>query len=75
MLVNTFKVKGVQHAQLTWTGGAAQVSIIRDGQILAIITNTGLYEDNIGIKGGGSYSYQICDAQGSNCSNTVIATF
>jgi serine protease len=32
--------------------------------------------DSIGVKGGGSYTYQVCPAgTTTNCSNTVTVTF
>ncbi|MEW9797719.1 reprolysin-like metallopeptidase [Alteromonas sp. CYL-A6] len=72
-----FKDKGIQHAQLTWSGMAsASVDIYRDGQRIGTVGNTGSYTDNIGQKGGGSYAYQVCE-QGSMtvCSDSQRVTF
>ena len=71
-----YKVKGRQHADLTWTGGASsQVDIYRSGTKIATVSNSGAYTDNIGAVGGGSYTYQVCEAGTSTCSNTVTVTF
>ncbi|NNE41591.1 MAG: hypothetical protein HKN14_11825 [Marinicaulis sp.] len=60
---NGYKVKGVQHADLTWAGaGGASVDIRRNGSVVATTANDGAYTDNIGNKGGGSYSYEVCEA-------------
>ncbi len=71
-----YKVKGVQHVDLTWTGSAAAtVEIVRDGNTIATVSNNGSYTDNIGQKGGGSYSYQVCESGQANCSNSLGVTF
>ena len=70
------KVKGVQHADLSWSGTAgASVDVYRDGNLVATTANDGGYDDNIGKKGGGSYVYKVCDAGTSNCSDTVTVIF
>jgi hypothetical protein len=70
-------VKGVQHADLSWTGGGASATnIYRDGnQIGTVAGGTSSYTDNIGNKGGGSYVYEVCDAVTGSCSNQANATF
>jgi subtilisin len=74
--VSTYKVKGVQHADLAWSGaGGASVDIFRDGAIVATVPNSGSYTDAIGAKGGGSYTYQVCEAGTSTCSAEVTAVF
>jgi hypothetical protein len=75
--VNAYKVKGVQHADLSWTGGGASATnIYRDGnQIGTVAGGTSSYTDNIGNKGGGSYVYEVCDAVTGSCSNQANATF
>ena len=74
-----YKVKGVQHVDLDWSGvTGAKVDIFRDESPLVLIDsdNDGSHTDNVGKKGGGSYNYYICE-QGSTtqCSNTVTVTF
>ena len=73
-----YKVKGVQHADLTWSGAVGtSVMIIRGGDEPAqiVVSNTGSYTDNIGRKGGGTYTYQICETDESGCSETVTVSF
>jgi len=69
-----YKVKGVQHADLNWTGASGSVLVKRDGQTIATASGSS-YTDNIGKKGAGSYSYQVCETGGGACSNTVQVNF
>lgn len=70
------KVKGVQEAQLTWSGATgSQVDVYRNSTKVATVSNQGSYLDPIGNKGGGSYTYRVCEAGTSACSNTVTVTF
>ncbi len=71
-----FKVRGIQHVQLDWTGSTAQqMDVYRNAVKIATVNNTGRYTDNINKKGGGSYSYKVC-AQGTTvCSNQAQAVF
>jgi subtilisin family serine protease len=71
-----YKVRGVQHADLTWSGTSSTgVDIYRDGNPIATETDNGKYTDNIGQRGGGSYTYQVCEAGTSTCSNDVMVSF
>ena len=74
-----YKVRGVHNADLKWSGATSDnVDIYRDGIIIASPPNSDLaYTDDIGNKGGGSYTYQICEADGTSptCSNKVTVTF
>ena len=70
-----YKVKGQQKADLNWTGFTGQVSIKRNGTAIDV-DNASPYTDNINAKGGGSYTYQVCESANlSNCSNTVLVVF
>jgi serine protease AprX len=74
--VTAYKVKGVQHADLTWSGAnSADVDIYRDGDLVTATANDGIYTDNLGQKGGGSAIYQVCETGTSTCSNTATATW
>lgn len=71
-----YKVKGEQHVDLSWSGTAGgQVDILRDGQVVATVSDQGAYTDPIGAKGGGSYDYQVCDAGSASCSNEITISF
>jgi hypothetical protein len=74
--VSAYKVRGVQHADLTWNGaGSNQVDIVRDGSTVATTANDGFHTDNIGNRGGASYQYKVCEAGTSTCSNEATASF
>jgi hypothetical protein len=79
LAANGYKVKGSQRVDLSWSGGAAQSwDIYRQGTVIHTVPAGGLdtYTDNIGTKGGGSYSYQMCVTGGmSNCSDQVTVVF
>ncbi len=72
-----YKVKGVHHADLTWSGASStNVDIFRDGTLIDTKpSGDGSYTDNIGQKGGGSYVYQLCEEGTSTCSNEAFVDF
>ncbi len=71
-----YKVKGRKNVDLTWDGASsANVTIERDGQNVATVSNTGSYTDPIGTKGGGSYRYRVCESGSSECSSEVTVAF
>ncbi|HSI87854.1 MAG TPA: hypothetical protein VK918_02290, partial [Pyrinomonadaceae bacterium] len=67
-----YKVKGVQHADLSWTGSSGSVDVLFNGGSVGS-SNSGSFTHNIGNRGGGSYTYQVCGSSG--CSNIVTVTF
>jgi hypothetical protein len=70
------KVRGSLIVDLDWNDTALSVDVYRDGE--KIITNIagGSYTDSSLDKGGGTYTYQICDTEDSlNCSNTATVVF
>ena len=74
--VSPFKVKGVQHVEVTWSGATTAVDILREGvAVIESTPNDGVEVDNIGAKGGGSYNYQVCEAGTAVCSPVAVATF
>lgn len=71
-----YKVKGVQHADLTWSGATStSVDVFRNGTKVITTANDGAHTHNIGIKGSGSYTYKVCEAGSTTCSNEVSVTF
>ena len=71
-----YKVKGLQKADLTWSGaGGASVDVYRNGNLLITTANDNEHTDPINQKGGGSYSYRVCNAGTTTCSSTVTVTF
>ncbi|HUF37627.1 MAG TPA: S8 family serine peptidase, partial [Anaerolineales bacterium] len=70
--VNAYKVKGEKYADLAWSGATStNVDIYRNGTKVATTANDGAYTDASLGKGGGSASYQVCEAGTSTCSNVV----
>ena len=73
---NGFKVKGQQKVDLSWSGSSAtNVDVKRDGIKIFATENDCVDRDNIDLKGGATYQYEVCDAGTSNCSNTVTVIF
>lgn len=71
-----YKVRGLQKADLEWSGATStNVDIHRDGSLLTTTANDGFHTDDINNRGGGSYTYQVCEAGTSTCSDSVTVTF
>jgi hypothetical protein len=71
-----YKTKGLQKADLSWSGlSAGQTDVYRNNVRVTTTSNSGSYTDNIGNRGSGSYSYRVCDAGTSTCSNSVTVSF
>ncbi len=71
-----YKVRGRQFVDLLWSGAtSSQVDIFRNGSKLATVDNTGSYTDSIGAVGGGTYTYKVCEAGTSICSNEATVVF
>jgi subtilisin len=74
--VTGYKVRGLIKADLTWSGATtSSVDITRNDAPLATVPNTGTYTDNIDQRGGGSYTYRVCEVGTSVCSAPVTVTF
>ncbi len=72
---NGYKNKGNKMVDLTWSGTTtSDVDIYRDGAPISTISNSSTYTDTLG-KGGGSYTYQVCESGTTNCSNTITVNF
>lgn len=67
-----YKSKGQNKVDLSWSGAATgNVDIYRNNQLILTTVNDGVHTDSINTKGGGSYSYQVCEEASSNCTATV----
>ena len=73
LTVSGYKVKGLQKANLSWSGFSSAVDLYRDGRHLRTLPNTGGATDPIDNKGNGSYTYKLCAS--SVCSNEVSLRF
>ena len=70
------KVQGRWVASLSWSGASgSQVDIYGNGSKLTTVNNTGSYTDNTTFRGGGSLTYQVCEAGSSTCSSTIAISF
>ena len=70
------KVKGAQQVDLAWSGAAsASVDVFRNGVKIVTTANDGAHTDAIGAKGGGSYTYKVCEANTTTCSPDRIVVF
>lgn len=71
-----YKVKGIQHADLSWSGATStSVDVYRNGAKITTTANDGAHTDNIGKSGGGTYTYRVCEAGTSTCSNDATVVF
>jgi PKD repeat protein len=71
-----YKVKGVQRADLKWSGATGStVSLFRNGARIAEPANTTTYTDVIGAKGPGTYIYKVCNTGTSTCSPNATVVF
>lgn len=76
LTANGYKNKGRHTVDLSWNGAAStNVDIFRDGSLIATTANDGAYTDAMNSRGGGSYSYQVCEAGTSTCSSQVTVSF
>ena len=74
--VRAYKVKGTRQADLTWSGAVGtNVDVHRNGSVITTTDNDGTHTDNIGGKGGGSFTYRVCNAGTTTCSPDATATF
>jgi subtilisin len=71
-----YKVQGLQKVDLTWSGATSgSVDIHRNGAKLTTTNNSGSYTDHINARGGGTYTYKVCEAGTDTCSAEVTVTF
>jgi len=74
--VTGYKVKGAQHADLAWSGASGgSVDVYRNNVRITTTQNDGSHTDAIGAKGGGSYTYRLCNAGTSTCSLDQVVAF
>ena len=71
-----YKVQGRQTVDLSWSGAtSSNVDIYRNGVLITTVPNNGFYTDRIGARGHGTYTYQVCEAGTTTCSNQATVTF
>jgi hypothetical protein len=74
LTASAHRVNGRKVVNLTWTGAnSALVDIGRNGVVLARVQNTGSYTDVL--THHGTFTYKVCEAGSTNCSNEVTIRF
>ena len=64
LTVNEYKVRGIQWAELTWTGATGSIDLYRDDEPVNGFNGAGVsgsFDDTTGLKGGGTATYKLCD--------------
>ena len=70
------KARGNGYVDLSWGGATSSlVDVFRNGAPLASTANDGAYTDGPLGKGGGTYTYKVCEQGSSVCSNESTVTF
>lgn len=73
---NGYKVRGRHRIDLSWSGAnSSTVDIYRNGSYLTTTANDGSYTDATNNRGGGSYTYEVCEAGTSTCSASSTVNF
>jgi subtilisin family serine protease len=74
--LNGYKSKGVNQVDLTFgSASSANVDIFRNNSKVTTTANDGSYTDSISAKGGGTYTYQVCESSTATCSAEKSVTF
>ncbi len=60
---------------LAWTSGGGSVDVYVNGAIGATVANSGSYTDNLGKNPSGTYTYKVCNAGTSDCSNNASVVY
>ena len=70
------KVGGINTVRLTWDGATStNVDVYRDDVLIVTASNDGSYIDFTGDTGRARYTYKVCEAGTSTCSNDARVTF
>ena len=73
---NAYRLKNQPRVDLTWGGAAtASVDVYRNGARVTTTANDGAWSDSPGRKARGTYSYKVCEAGSTTCSNTASIVF
>src|SRR5207244_8090251 len=67
---------GINTVRLTWSGATSNnIDVNRNRVLLTTVPNTGTYTDSTGDTGRARYTYKVCEAGTSSCSNDVTVRF
>lgn len=68
--------KGTYKVDLAWSGaGSADIDVYRNGTRITTTPNDGAHTDNLGRSATGDYTYRLCEASTSTCSNERTVSF
>ncbi|HVR42001.1 MAG TPA: S8 family serine peptidase [Thermoanaerobaculia bacterium] len=71
-----YKVRGLQKVDLSWSGASStSVDVWRNNSEITTTANDGFHTDSIDARGGGSYTYRVCEAGTLTCSNDATISF
>ncbi len=60
---------------LSWSSGGATVDVYVNGNLDATVSNSGSHTDNLGKNPSGSFTYRVCNAGTSDCSNDATVVY
>jgi hypothetical protein len=70
------KVVGINTVRLTWSGATSnQIDVYRNAILIVTTENDDSYIDSTGDTGRARYTYRVCEAGTSTCSNAATVTF
>ena len=73
---NNGTIKGKVQISLAWSGGAAAVDVYRGtSKVKSAIANTGTTVDAVKVRGSGSFTYKVCNAGTTTCSNNATVNY
>ncbi len=73
LAVTMTKQQGQNRANLSWSGATSPTDVFRNGTKIASVATT-TYVDNLG-RGGGTRTYQVCNANTTTCSPDVTVSY
>jgi hypothetical protein len=77
MLQAKGQTQGTKHqTKLKWrpADGVGTVNVIRNGVVVNTVPDNGQTTDKVGTQTG-TFTYQVCETDSGDCSNTVNVTF
>src|SRR4029450_7532685 len=67
---------GINTVRPPWSEAiSANIDVYRNNVLITTTTNTGTYTDSTGDTGRARYTYRVCEAGTSTCSNDARVTF
>jgi PKD repeat protein len=75
LTLRSYTVRTKWRVDLTWSGATgASVDVFKNGAKLTTTPNDGLYTDSKGLTTGNTYTYKVCNAGTTTCSNEASVT-